>query len=133
MLGAFYLFAPITDLAADARVGLPSDHVSAFQSIAGVDWASARQSSPGITQYVTLLEIAYAAHELVIVAIPFRRGARWAWWSCWPVMLANLAYTLTFGGHDPTILKQSLVADVALPLLLLIQIPSFFGGRRREP
>lgn len=138
ILGAFFLFAALSDLVADARVGLPSDHLGAFQSVAGMSWAAAQKASPGITRYITLLEIAYAVHELVfgilflvIVAIPFRHGARWAWWACWAVMLANITYSLTFGRHDSTILARSLVADIALPILLLIQAPAFFGARAR--
>lgn len=136
LLGAFFLFAALSDLAADARTGLPSDHNGAFKSIAGVSWTAARHSSPGLTAYITLLEQAYALHEmvfgilfLVIVAIPFRRGARWAWWACWVPMLANITYSLTFGRHDSTILARSLVADIALPVLLLLHIPVFFGRR----
>jgi hypothetical protein len=138
LLGAFFLFAALSDLATDARTGLPSDHMGAFRSIAGLTWDAAKRSSPGITQYVTLLEYAYAVHELVfgilflvVVAIPFRRGMRWAWWSCWAIMLANLAYSLTFGRHDSTILARSLIADIALPALLLVHIPVFFGRQIR--
>ena len=134
LLGAFFLFASLSDLVADARTGLPSDHLEAFHTIAGVTWASAQQSSPGITQYVTLLEITYAVHELVfgllfliIVAIPFRRRARWAWWACWIPMLANLAYTFAIAHFSTTTLAYSLIADVALPVLLLVYIPAFFG------
>lgn len=138
LLGALFVFAPLSDLAADARTGLPTDHLGPFQSIVGITWTSAQASTPGITRYVTTLEVAYAVHELVfailflvIVAIPFRRGARWAWWACWAPMLANVTYSLTFGRHDPTILARSLVTDVALPLLLLSQIPVFFRRARR--
>ena len=138
VLGAFYIFAPLSDLLADARTGIPSDHTTAFQKIAGTPWASAKQSAPGITHYVTRLEVGYAVHELVfgilflcIVAIPFRRRRRWAWWACWAAMLADVAYSLTFGGYDSTILARSLVADIALPVLLLVQAPLFFGHGAR--
>jgi hypothetical protein len=134
LLGVFYLFAPLSDLAADFGVGLPSDHMGTFQAIAGQSWSAARQSAPGIARYITLLEVAYAVHELVfgilfivILAIPFRRRARWAWWACWAVLLANIAYTLTFGAHDPTIFTRSLIALIALPVLLLIHAPAFFN------
>lgn len=133
LLGAFFLFASISDLVADTRTGLPSDHLAAFQSITGISWSSAKQSSPQITQYVTLLEIIYAVHELVfgllflvIVAIPFRHRMRWAWWACWIPMLANLAYTFTIANHSTTTLVYSLIADVALPVLLLVHLPVFF-------
>lgn len=45
----------------------------------------------------------------------------------WAVMLANIACTLTFGAHDATILARGIIALVALPVLLLIQAPAFFG------
>ena len=136
ILGLFFLFAPLADLAADRSSGQPSDHRGTFQAVAGVSWSAAKSSSHGITQYITLLETGYAAHELVfgimflvILAIPFRRGERWAWWVCWAVFLAALTYTLTFGRHDSTILARSLVAVIGLPILLLIQVPRFYGQR----
>lgn len=112
----------------------PSEHTGTFHNIAGITWTSAQQSSPGITKYITLLETAYAVHELffallflIIIAIPFRRRARWAWWACWVPMLANLTYSLTLGRYDATTLVYSLIADIALPVLLLIHVPAFFG------
>ena len=135
-LGAFFLFAALSDLAADLRIGLPADHTPAFTQIAGAGWHGATQAAPGLTRYITLLEVAYAVHELVfgilflvIVVIPFRKRMRWAWWACWAVMLANLTYSLTFGRHDPTILARSLIGDIGLPLLLLVHAPAFFGRR----
>lgn len=134
LLGAFFLFASLSDLAADSRTGLPSDHLEAFQAIAGMTWSHAQQSSSQIAHYITSLEEAYAVHELVfgllfliIVAIPFRRRARWAWWACWIPMLANLTYTFTLAHYGTTTLVYSLVADVLLPVLLLLHIPAFFG------
>jgi hypothetical protein len=139
LLGGLFLFASLSDLASDARTGIPSDHTAAFQNVAGVTWNAAQSSAPGPTQYITLLEVAYAVHELVfallfllIVAIPFRRRARWAWWACWIPMIANIAYSLTFGAHDSTVLTYSLVADIALPVLLLVHIPAFFGKAKKQ-
>jgi hypothetical protein len=138
LLGAFFLFASVSDLVADARMGLPSDHLEAFHMITGMAWTSAQQSSPKVAQYTTLLEVTYAVHELVfglffliIVAIPFRRRARWAWWACWVPMLANLTYTFAIAHYSTTTLVYSLVADIALPVLLLLHIPAFFGKPER--
>jgi hypothetical protein len=47
-------------------------------------------------------------------------------------MIANLGYTLPFGVHDHAILARSLIADIALPLLLIAHIPAFFGPNRAE-
>lgn len=133
VLGALFFFASVSDLAADMRTGLPSDHLGTFQAIAGSSWSSAQQVSPAFIHYITLLEIAYAVHEmvfallfLVIIAIPFRRRARWAWWACWIPMLANITYSLTIVRYDTTTLVYSLVADIALPVFLLVHIPAFF-------
>lgn len=137
LLGALYLFAPVADLRADASVGLPADHAGTFAAVAGVPWGEARRADPGTARYITTLEVGYAVHELVfgllflaIVAIPFRRRERWAWWACWAVLLANVTYALTFGRHDATILYRSLIAIIALPLLLLAHTPAFFGRAR---
>ncbi len=139
LLGGFFLFASISDLVADARTGLPSDHMEAFHTVAGVTWTSAKRSSPKLTQYVTLLEVIYAIHELVfgllflmIVAIPFRRRATWAWWACWVPMFANLAYTFTIAHYSTTTLMYSLIADIALPVVLLLHVPAFFGTGTRQ-
>ena len=133
LLGAFFLFASLSDLAADARTGLPSDHLEAFHTIAGVTWTSAKHSAPEITKYVTLLEVTYAVHELVfgllfliIVAIPFRQRTHWAWWACWIPMFANLTYTFAIAHYSTTTLVYSLIADIALPVLLLLHVPAFF-------
>jgi hypothetical protein len=140
LLGAFFLFAVASDLAADARTGLPNDHAGTFTTLAGMSWETTKGSARGITRYVTLLEVAYAFHELVfallylvIVAIPFRQGMRRAWWACWAVEIANLAYLLTFGSHDAAILARALIAAIALPVLLLAAAPAFFRGAARRP
>jgi len=62
----------------------------------------------------------------VIVAIPFRKRQRWA---CWAVLIADVGYSATFGRYSSTILCQSLIGDIALPVLLLVQIPRFFTRR----
>ena len=135
-LGIFPVLASLADLAAVLRAGLPADHQATFAQLAGLPWATAQQSLAGTARYVTLLETGYAVHELVfgllflvIVAIPFRSGERWAWWACWAVLIADVAYTLTFGRYDATIFRQSLIAAIALPVLLLAQLPRFFGTR----
>ncbi|HET8911318.1 MAG TPA: hypothetical protein VFN23_07640, partial [Ktedonobacteraceae bacterium] len=117
--------------------GLPSDHMEAFHAITGLSWSSAKQASFGITKYVTLLEITYAVHEfvfgslfLIIVAIPFRRRARWAWWACWVPMIANLTYTFAIAHYSTTTLVYSLIADIVLPVLLLLHLPAFWGRKQ---
>lgn len=139
LLGGFYVFGATNDLLADARTGLPADHTGTFASVAGTGWATARHTAPGTTAYVTLLERGYALHELVyailfltILAIPFRQRRRWAWFACWTPTIANVGYALTFGAHDSTIGYRSLIALIALPLLLLAHVPAFFGRRSPE-
>lgn len=137
LLGLFYVFGAISDLAADAGGALPADHAGTFSTLTGTSFAHVRGAASGVASYITLLERGYALHELtfallfiVLLVIPFRRRRRWAWWAAWIPMIANLGYTVTFGIHDPTILSRSLIADIALPVLLLAHIPAFFSRIR---
>jgi hypothetical protein len=130
ILGAFYVFAPIADIASDHSSGLPADHHAAFQKLAGVSWTAAQSSAPGVAKYVTQLEYGYALHELTfavlflaIVAIPFRRRQAWAWWACWAVMIANIGYAVTIAHYAPALLRQSLIGVIVLPVALLISAP----------
>ena len=50
LVGAFFLFASFSDLAADARSGLPSDHLEAFQMLAGISWTAAGEHIPSVCQ-----------------------------------------------------------------------------------
>lgn len=136
LLAAFYLYGAVADLATAAGHNLPADHRGTFTSLAGRSYAHATAATPGIASYINVLERGYALHELtfavlfiVLIAIPFRRRQRWAWWAAWLPMIANLGYTFTFGAHDPAILTRSLIADIALPVLLLAHIPAFFTRR----
>lgn len=138
LLGLVPFVSVAADLIADLTSGVPGDHQGAFARLAGMTWTTAQHAVPGVASYVTLLEVGYAVHELVfaifflvIVAIPFRRGERWAWWVSWALLLADLAYSITFGRYDSTILQRSLVVDILLPILLLVQIPRFFGRATR--
>ncbi len=133
LLGLLPVLASILDLIGIRANGVPSDHRAAFAAVARMDWTAAAAAATGVTRYVSLLETGYALHELVfgllfliIVAIPFRRGERWAWFACWVVLVADLGYTFTFGRYDSAILRNSVVADLALPILLLLQVPRFF-------
>lgn len=137
VLAALTVVFPLLDLTGILRDGIPSDHAAAFRTLAGQDFASVRSS--GIAHYVTQLETGYALHELtfglfflVIVAIPFRTGERWAWWACWIALIATLGYTLTFAHYSPTILAYSLVPSVGIPVLLLLQAPRFWAGGRQD-
>ncbi len=137
LLGIFYIFGAVSDLAADANRGLPVDHQGTFTALAGTSFDHLQTTTGGVAGYVTVLERGYALHELtfalffiVILVIPFRQRHPWAWWACWILMTANLGYTFTFGIHDPTIFSRSLIADVALVLLLLAHIPAFFNRSR---
>ncbi|MBO0881465.1 MAG: hypothetical protein J2P17_14185 [Mycobacterium sp.] len=141
LIAAFLLFAVANDLRADQGTGIPVDHAGAFTSIAGQSFDTVRQSTPGVARYVTTVEVGYALHELTfvvlflaLVLIPLRRRQAWAWWTCWAIMIANLGYTVTIARHDSTILTRSLIADIAVPVLLLLCAPAVFrpSGTARQ-
>jgi hypothetical protein len=136
-IAAFLLFAVANDLRADNTSGIPVDHTGAFTALAGRSFDAVRQSTPGVARYITTVEVGYALHELTFVAlfltlvlIPLRRRQPWAWWACWAIMIANLGYTFTIGLHDSTMMARSLIADIAVPVLLLLCAPAVFTGSR---
>ncbi|HEU5418551.1 MAG TPA: hypothetical protein VFV41_12755 [Streptosporangiaceae bacterium] len=137
LVALFYLLGAASDLAAVAGHNLPTDHRGTFAKLTGTSFSHLQAAAPGQASYISLLERGYALHELtfallfiVVLAIPFRRRQRWSWWAAWLPMIANLGYSLTFGLHDPAILARSLIADIALPVLLLAHIPAFFARPR---
>jgi len=140
LLALFYVFGAASDLAAVASGNLPPDHRGTFASLTGGSFGHAAAAAPGVTSYILVLERGYALHDLtfalrciVILIFPFRRRQRWAWWAAWLPVIASLGYTFTFGAHDQAILTRSLVADIALPALLLAHIPAFFRSRPAPP
>ena len=50
VLGAFYVFAPIADIASDHSSGLPADHHAAFQKLGGISWTAVMSSAPGVAR-----------------------------------------------------------------------------------
>jgi hypothetical protein len=135
LIAAFLLFAVANDLRADHSTGIPVDHAGAFSALAGQSFDTVRQATPGVARYVTTMEVGYALHELTfvvlflaLVLIPLRRRQPWAWWTCWAVMIANLGYTFTIARHDSTIMSRSLIADIAVPILLLLCAPAIFAA-----
>lgn len=137
LVGALMLFAVTSDLAADHRTGIPTDHTGTFTKLTGQPFTQLHAQSPGVARYITNLEVGYALHELTfavlflaVVLIPLRHRRPWAWWTCWTVMIANIGYTITFGRHDSTILARSLVADIGVPVFLLLCAPAVLRHRR---
>jgi hypothetical protein len=136
LVGALMVFAVASDLAADHKTGIPTDHTATFSKLAGQPFSSLVLSTPGVARYVTNLEVGYALHELtfavlflVLVLVPLRRGRMWSWLTCWAVMIANIGYIATFGVHDSTIFARSLAADIAVPVFLLLCAPTVLERR----
>jgi|SRR5579872_3412983 len=128
IISAVLLVFPLLDVAGILKMGIPSDHTTAFRALSGEDFTAFQSTGPAA--YVRQLEYAYALHELtfglfflVIVLVPLHRGDRWAWWSCWIVLIAYVGYTITFAHYSSTTLVYSLVPDAAIPILLLVIAP----------
>jgi hypothetical protein len=125
--GAFLVLGSISDLISDASSKLPGDHASTFRALTGANWHQIAASAHSTTPYITRLEIGYAVHELLfallflaVVAIPLRRGERWAWSACWLIVIADLAYGVLFGAHDLTILLRAAGAAVVAGIALIV-------------
>jgi hypothetical protein len=136
LIGLFFLLAPTLDIINTHSNGLPKDHTTTFTKLAGTDFAAMKASTQGVAKYVSTLEYGYALHELTfgllflgVVLFALRCGQRWAWFACWAVMVASIGYSATFGAHDSTILARSLIADIGVPALLALAVPTVFGAK----
>jgi hypothetical protein len=136
LLAVFPVVVSILDVVRDGSVGVPADHEGTFATVTGTTWTDAQAPTAGTARYVTLLERGYALHELtfglpflVVVVIPLRRKARWAWWACWVFMISAVGYVATFGAEDPAIFWRALAVTVMTPIALLAFAPHLFGHR----
>jgi hypothetical protein len=127
LAGAFFVIGGAFDLLTDARGNLPSDHSGTFQAVAHMSWQHARLVSHPLTRYVTGVEAAYSAFQLlfgllllVVVAIPLRRGERWAWWCGWLLIPGFAAFGAVYGQHDSGNLWAAIAAAVIAALALLV-------------
>jgi hypothetical protein len=59
----------VSDLAADHRSGIPTDHSGTFTKLAGSSFAYLRQSAPGLARCVTNLEVGHALHEATFASL----------------------------------------------------------------
>jgi hypothetical protein len=133
--GAFLAIGAIFDLATDVAGKLPADHGATFKAVTSLTWQQATAVAHPVTPYVTRAEAGYAAYELlfavlilVIAAIPLRRGERWAWWCCWPLVLAFAAFAMLFGVHNSADLGAAIVAALLVASALIALLPTGSAG-----
>jgi hypothetical protein len=138
VVGGVGLFAAVIDLQGTGTAGIAADHASVFRSVAGQPWSAARVADPGSARYVSALEHAAALHEtgfavllLLIIAIPLRRGERWAWWSAWATVAVQAGYLATFGWHGPVLLIRGAVLLAVTAVALVLLAPAVL--RRAQP
>lgn len=139
-VGAFLAIGAAFDLPIDARGRLPGDHDSTFRALTGTTWQHAASVPQSAAPYATHMEIAYSAYELlfavvilVVIAIPLRRGERWAWWCGWMIVLPIAAFAWVFGAHDSGNMVTAIVVATIAVLALLVLLPFSTGrGSRRK-
>jgi len=65
----------------------------------------------------------YSLYATVVVAIPFRRGERWAWYISW-ILVIGFAYPILIIRENYTV--AYLIAAAVMAISLLITRPAFF-------
>src|SRR5215211_796824 len=79
-----------------------------------------------------VLFLGYAAfnlYALLVIAIPFRRGEKWAWYATW-ILPSGLALSAVLAG-DPKITPFYLAVAAACVLGLLLTMRDFFAIDRQ--
>jgi hypothetical protein len=120
-IGAFLALGSIYDLLTAARGQLPSDHVASFTAVTGSSWQDA-STAPYITRVeadYAIYELLFAAIFLVVAAIPLRRRERWAWWTCWLILVPELAFAIVFGANAPTNVMLGIALAIIAALALI--------------
>jgi hypothetical protein len=130
MGGAFLAIGAGFDLVTDAAGKLPSDHSATFQAVTGITWSEAVSVAHPLTPYVARAEGGYAAFELlfgilvlIVAVIPLRTGERWAWWTCWVLLLAFAAFGTLFGLDNSANRLAALAAGVLVAVALVALAP----------
>lgn len=111
--------------ASDFPVGLPGGP-DAVSSTTGVTWdevvseqATAMTLLRGVSRVAGLAFLGYGVLVIAVASVPFRRGARWAWFVLWTVptfMLGLLVHELQGGFvHMPAIFLTMSIAGLVLP------------------
>ena len=65
----------------------------------------------------------YSLYAMVVLAIPFRRGERWAWYSTWTLVI-GFAIPILFNRESYVV--AYLIAAGVMALCLLLTRPAFF-------
>jgi hypothetical protein len=66
----------------------------------------------------------YSLYATVVIAIPFRRGERWAWYTSWILVIGFAAPILFFRGEGIAVIY--LIIAGVMALCLLLTRPTFF-------
>ena len=69
----------------------------------------------------------YSIYAIVVLAIPFRRGERWAWFSTWILVIGFAAPILI---NQESYVVAYLIAAVIMAVSLLLTRPAFFANQR---
>ena len=71
----------------------------------------------------------YSLYSIVVLAIPFRRGERWAWYSTWILVIGFAVPILVSQESYIVYIVAYLIAAGVMALCLLLTRPAFFQTR----
>jgi hypothetical protein len=115
-------------------------------NVPGMTWQQLVSDSPLVARWIQtsyrssgIVLLGFASYAVVVTAIPYRKGERWAWYLSWLLPLAYIGQAIVSASSDLS-LGQSLdltpifVLGVGFPVLgflgLLLPIRKFFPKRR---
>lgn len=81
--------------------------LATFERVAGVSWAEAQETLPGMAEYVSItirseaqFQIALSIFLIAVATVPYRKGKVWAWYALWsvPILLVTLGLRVALAG-----------------------------------
>lgn len=119
-------------------IGIPIDPAW-VKSVTGMTWSELQVEAPGLASAITtfmhsiaLNRIGFNVLLIIVAAIPYRKGRKWAWYVLWYVPIYMAIFTwinLSEGGSSWMIFLPTLVLSL---LALLLPYRKFFPAKQSE-
>lgn len=122
-VGIFRLFFGLSALVANVFSLLPPLPSEVIKSLTGINWDDLVGRSPGVAALLkfenrafAIREVGFNAFAITMAGVPYRRGARWAWYTLlvWPI--------IEFGGLLNALSANDVSAIRGTSMLLLLTV-----------
>ena len=84
---------------------------------------------------VAIFAVGFSVYSLVVFAIPYRRGERWAWYAAWMPIFAFGSFIFwvnAAAGEMQAVMWTYFIAAIAMAISQAVAYPTFFPRSKSE-